>query len=73
MSVKRLQIMIDEDLDEAVGRIAREEGSTKAAVIRQVLREALNPLPPVGTDPLFRLIGTIDTDPADVDEVVYGP
>ena len=73
MTVKRLQIMIDEDLDEAVARIAREEGSSKAAVIRRVLRETLNPLPPAGSDPLLRLAGTVQAEPADVDDVVYGP
>ena len=72
MTVKRLQIMIDEDLDDAVGRLALEEGTSKAAVIRRVLREALNPLPPLTGDPLFRLIGTVDAEPGDIDEVVYG-
>ena len=70
--MKRLQIMIDEDLDDAVGSLAREEGSSKAAVIRRLLRDALNPLPPTSSDPLFRLIGTIDAEPDDVDNVVYG-
>ena len=71
MSMKRLQITIDEDLDEAVGRIAREEGSSKAAVIRRVLREALIPLPPASNDPLFRLIGSVHAEPADAEDVVY--
>ena len=73
MTVKRLQIMIDKDLDDAVGRMARAEGSSKAAVIRRLLRDALEPLPPVSADPLFRLIGTVDADPAPIDDVVYGP
>lgn len=64
--------MIDEDLDDAVGRIAREEGTSKAAIIRRVLRESLNPLPPASGDPLLRLIGTVEVEPAPVDDVVYG-
>jgi hypothetical protein len=65
--------MIDEDLDDAVERLAREEGTSKAAVIRRVLRETLNPLPPLSSDPLFRLMGAVDAEPGDVDEGVYGP
>jgi len=71
--VKRLQIMIDEDLDETVGNIAREENTSKAAVIRRVLREALEPMPPLSSDPLFRLTGSSDAEPAPVDDVVYEP
>jgi hypothetical protein len=70
--MKRLQIMIDEDLDESVGRVARDEGISKAAVIRRILRTALDPLPPLSSDPLFRLIGSVDAEPASIDEVVYG-
>ncbi len=32
--MKRLQIMIEEELDEALGREARKEGTSKAALIR---------------------------------------
>lgn len=69
--VKRLQILIDEDLDEALERQAREEGTSKAALIRGYVRAAIEPLPPVSADPLFRLAGAADFEPADVDEVVY--
>jgi len=70
--MKRLQILIDEDLDEALERQAREEGTSKAALIRRYVRAAVEPLPPVSADPLFHVAGSLAFEPADVDEVVYG-
>jgi hypothetical protein len=76
VNVKRLQIMIEEDLDSALGRQAREEGVSKAALIRRYVRERLQPLPPIQDDPLWQLVGLVDGGPDDsrsIDEVVYGP
>ena len=69
--MKRLQIMIEEDLDVAVQRRADEEGVSKAAVIRRLVREGLLPLPPVEDDPLSAFIASGDFEPGDVDDVVY--
>jgi hypothetical protein len=69
--MKRLQIMIDEDLDAALDRLAAQEGVSKAALIRQFVRERVRPLPPQSADPLFGLIGIAPFDPAPVDDVVY--
>jgi hypothetical protein len=69
--MKRLQIMIDEDLDDALGKLAAEEGQSKAALIRRFVRERLQPLPPLSADPLSRLTGSVSSEPAPVDEVVY--
>lgn len=72
--MKRLQIMIDEDLDDALERLAAEEGTSKAALIRKFVRERLGPLPPLESDPLYTLLGISDAEPAeDIDEVIYGP
>lgn len=70
-SMKRLQIMIDEDLDDALGQRAALDGVSKAALIRKYVREALTPLPPLSADPIGRLIGSVDIEPGDVDSVVY--
>lgn len=69
--VKRLQIMIDEDLDVAVQRRADEEGVSKAAVIRRLVREGLLPPPPLEDDPLAAFIASGDFEPAGIDDVVY--
>ena len=75
-SVKRLQIMIEEDLDEALGRQAQRERTSKAALIRRYVRERLrpNPLPPLEEDPLWEFVGGSDVEPVDdIDEFLYGP
>jgi len=73
-NVRRLQIMIDEDLDEALGRQAREERTSKAALIRRYVREHLKPVPPLEEDPLWEFVGMSEGSPGDsmsVDDVVY--
>jgi len=70
-AMKRLQIMIDEDLDDALAKLAAEEGQSKAALIRRFVRERLHPLPPLSADPLSRLDGAASFEPAPVDDVVY--
>ena len=74
--MKRLQIMIEEDLDAALARQASEEGVSKAALIRRYVGERLLPLPPLADDPLsglFGLVGGNRDDSVSVDDVVYGP
>jgi Ribbon-helix-helix protein, copG family len=75
MSVKRLQIMIEEELDAALARQAAEEGVSKAALIRRYVGERLRPLPPIEEDPLWELVGlAVEAGPVDdIDEYLYGP
>jgi hypothetical protein len=72
-TVKKLQIMIDEDLDAILGRMARDEGTSKAALIRRFVRERVRPLPPIEEDPLWEMVGADDFDPGSesIDDVVY--
>ncbi|MEK6275820.1 MAG: CopG family transcriptional regulator [Actinomycetota bacterium] len=66
--------MIDEDLDEALARQARDEGTSKAALIRRYVRERVKPLPPIEKDPLWEFFGGSEGSPGDsesVDDVVY--
>ncbi len=71
-SVKRLQIMIEEELDELLGRQARALGCSKAALVRRFVRERLHT--PVTDDPLVAMAGLYDGPPVhDIDEFLYGP
>jgi hypothetical protein len=72
--MKRLQIMIEEELDEALAHAARKEGVSKAALIRRYVREHHRPLPPIREDPLWEMVGADPhAEPVDdIDEVVYG-
>lgn len=68
--------MIDEDLDEALERLAAQEGTSKAALIRQYVRERLKPLPGLEQDPIWGLVGLIEGPrdaSASVDDELYGP
>ncbi|HZT15258.1 MAG TPA: CopG family transcriptional regulator [Gaiellaceae bacterium] len=73
--MKRLQIMIDEDLDDALERQAHLEGTSKAALIRRFVRERVAPPPPIEHDPLWQLAGLVDGSPRDsasIDDALYG-
>ena len=73
--MKRLQIMIEEELDAELGRQAAAEGVSKAALIRRYVGERLRPLPPLEEDPLWELVGFLgDAEPVpDIDDFLYGP
>jgi hypothetical protein len=76
MAMKRLQIMIEPELDDALERQAAREGVSKASLIRRYVREELKPLPPIEEDPIWDLVGIVEGEPGDsasVDDVVYGP
>ncbi len=73
-SVKRLQIMIEEELDAELGRQAAVEGVSKAALIRRYVGERLRPRAPLEQDPLWEFVGLSDAEPVDdIDEFLYGP
>jgi plasmid stability protein len=70
-TMKRLQIMIDEDLDADLEHRAAREGTSKAALIRQIVRDALHPAPALQDDPIWDMAGADDFEPAGIDDVVY--
>ena len=70
-TVKRLQIMIEEEVDAELERVALEGRTSKAALIRLYVRERLKPLPPLSADPIGRMAGADDFEPAAIDDVVY--
>ena len=71
--MKRLQISIDEDLDDALAVEAARRRTSKAALIREFVRERLGRPAAMTPDPMLPLIGDIDDDAGDIDGVVYGP
>lgn len=68
--MKRLQISIEEELDDALAVEAARRRTSKAALIRELVRERLGGR--ASRDPMAALIGDIDAEAGDVDEVVYG-
>lgn len=70
--MKRLQIMIEEDVDRALDVQAARDRVSKASLVRRYVRLGLQPVPPLAADPLASLMGSADFEPADVDDTVYG-
>ncbi len=53
--MKRLQISLEHDLDLQLGKAAREQGVSKAEVVRQSLVRSLGTPSRIADDPLFKL------------------
>jgi plasmid stability protein len=72
--MKRLQIMLDDDLYEELARRASAEGRSKAAIVRDSLRQVIPPLPPLEEDPIWAMVGADpDGEPVeDIDEYLIG-
>ena len=68
--MKRLQIYIEREADEALAAEAARDGVSKASIIRRLVAQH------TGTgnanDPIDELIGSFDSEPGRIDEVVYG-
>lgn len=69
-SMKRLQIYIEPEADEALAAEAAREGVSKASIIRRLVAEHTGTN--TGADPVDELVGCFDGEPGDVDDVVYG-
>ena len=69
--MKRLQIYIEEELDDAVEVEALRTRRSKAAVIRELVAVGLGKAQQAH-DPVDDLIGSIDAEPGDIDDMVYG-
>lgn len=68
--VKRLQISIEEELDDALAVEAARRKTSKAALIREFVRERLGGRT-ASDDPMAALVGDIDAEAGNIDEVIY--
>ena len=72
--LRRVQLMLDDDLDERIAMQAKLDGVSKSEVVRRILRAEFPSLPPLHEDPIWEMVGADpDAEPANVDDVVYGP
>ena len=73
--MRRIQIYIEEELDEALQAEATRTGRSKAAIIRESVADRFDRQGRRGKRPkdaMTALVGSVDAEPAEVDEVVYG-
>ena len=73
--MKRLQILIDADLDADHEREASRSGRSKGALVREALRRQMKPALSIERDAIFDLAGAASFDPVppeEIDDVVYG-
>lgn len=71
-TMKRLQISIEEELDEALAVEAARRHTSKAALIREFVWERIGDRIPRSHPSMDDLVGDIDDHAGDIDAVVYG-
>jgi hypothetical protein len=70
--MRRIQIYLEEELDDLLASEAARAGVSKASLIREAVALRFDAATVAGPDPLDELVGAVDTESADVDDVVYG-
>lgn len=72
--MRRIQIHLDESMDDAAAKEAERRGLSKAAIIRECLAAGLQQSGSHATDAWEAMIGWLDDEPVDdIDEAIYGP
>ena len=72
--MKRLQILIDEDLDAALERVSRRTGRSKSALVREAVRSQMEARLLPERDALWEMVGKDSFEPVspkEIDDVVY--
>ncbi len=69
----KTQIYIDDELDAALRDEAALRSVSRAELIRNLLWAQLRPTPMHAQGGLDSIVGSLDIEPFDVDEAVYGP
>ena len=70
--MRRVQFYIQESLDDVLQVEAAKCKRSKASLIRECVSARYGDLGQPDSDPLTALIGTVDIDPEDIDDAVFG-
>ncbi len=72
--MRRIQLYIDDDLDDALSAEAARLGTSRSAVVRDTMRRSLSTSVDSLRDAVDEMIGWIDVEPDDdIDSVIYEP
>ena len=71
--MRRIQLYLDADVDDALTTQAAKLGTTRSALVRDAVRASLGADLHAVADPADDLIGCLDIEPDDdIDAVIYG-
>ncbi len=71
--MRRIQLYIDDEVDEALSAEAARLGTSRSALVRDAVRDSLGTRLQASPDAVDELVGSVDVDPDDdIDAVVYG-
>jgi len=71
--MRRIQLYIEPDIDDALSAAAARRGVSRSAVVREAVRHSLRgDCDVLAADPLDALVGSVDVAPDDnLDAVIY--
>ena len=70
--VRRIQLYVDEDVDDALTAKAAQLGTSRSALVRDAVRASLDAHLDTVADAVDSLVGNLDVDPDDdIDAVIY--
>ena len=70
--MRRIQFYIQDSLDDTLQGEAAKRRRSKASLIRECVSARYGDNVQPDSDPLTALIGTVDIDPEDIDDAIYG-
>ena len=73
--MRRIQLYIDADIDDALSAEAARLSVSRSALVREAVRKSLGGCFDRGADAVDEIIGCLDIEAGDesIDDVVYGP
>ncbi len=70
--MRRIQLYIDSEIDEALSSAAAKQGVSRSAFVRNAVRSSLADNAGAVNDPLDALVGSVTVTPDDdIDSVIY--
>lgn len=71
--MRRIQLYLDDDVDDVLTAQAAKLGTTRSALVRDAVRASLGADLHAAADPVDELVGWLDIEPDDdIDAVIYG-